>query len=127
MKKLYTILLSLLVAAVTLVGVISLVDQDATESAMENRKLSAKPELTWTAFWDGSYISQLETYYSDTFPGREMLLKANQVLNRFYHFSGVGDSNMLVLEYQGGAEQGGQALEPIPEQTKTPAVQEQPS
>ena len=117
MKKLYTILLLLLVAAAAAVGITSLVDVDATESKTENRRLASLPEFSLSAFLDGSYLAQLETYYSDTFPGREMLLKANQKLNGFYHFGG-GDENLLVLDYQGGAEHGGQALNPIPEQTQ---------
>ena len=87
MKKLYTILLVLLLSVMMLVGVISLVDRDATESELENRKLASKPKFSFSALWDGSYISELETYYSDTFPGREKLLRANQKLNGFYHFS----------------------------------------
>lgn len=117
MKKLYIVLLSVLVLAAAAVGIVSLADVDATESKTENRKLAAKPDFSWATLLDGSYLSQLETYYSDTFPGRELLLKANQKLNGFYHFGG-GQENLLVLDYQGGAEHGGQALEPIPEQTK---------
>lgn len=115
MKKLYIILLSALVLAAAAVGIVSLADVDATESKTENRKLAALPEFSWSALLDGSYLAELETYYSDTFPGRELLLKANQKLNGFYHFG--GQDNMLVLDYQGGAEHGGQALDPIPEQT----------
>ena len=116
MKKLYTILLLLLVLLAAALGVLSLVDQDATESKTENRKLATLPEFSWAELLHGSYLSDLETYYSDTFPGREMLLKANQKLNGFYHFSGSGDENVLVLDYQGGAEQGGQSLAPVPEE-----------
>ncbi len=115
MKKLYIVLLSALVLAAAAVGIVSLADVDATESKTENRKLAALPEFSWSALLDGSYLGQMETYYSDTFPGRELLLKANQKLNGFYHFGG-GQENLLVLDYQGGAEHGGQALEPIPEQ-----------
>lgn len=121
MKKLYTFLLVLLLAAVALVGVWSLVDKDPTESAMENRKLASKPVFSWSALWDGSYVSQLETYYSDTFPGREALLKANQTLNKFYYFSGGSDNNMLVVEFDNDVGQGGQALTPT-----EPAPEEQP-
>lgn len=116
MKKLYIVLLSALVLAAAAVGIVSLADVDATESKTENRKLAALPEFSWSALLDGSYLAELDTYYSDTFPGRELLLKANQKLNGFYHFGG-GQENLLVLDYQGGAEHGGQALEPIPEQT----------
>ena len=115
MKKLYTGLLLFVLLAAAAVGVVSLVDVDATESKTENRKLATLPEFSLSALLDGSYFSQLETYYSDTFPGREMLLQANQKLNGFYHFSGGTQQNMLILDYQGGAEQGGMALDPIPE------------
>lgn len=110
MKKLYTVLLALLLLVMLGIGVWSLVDEDATESAMENRRLAEKPQFTWTSLLDGSYISQLETYYSDTFPGRETLLKLNKQLNQFYYYSGSSQDNLLVLDYQGGAEQGGEAL-----------------
>ena len=112
MKTLYSILLSLLLVAMAAVGVYSLVDVDATTSKTENRKLAEKPAFSIAGLFDGSYISSLEKYYSDTFPGRDALLSANKSLNGFYHFSGGGDSNMLVLDFSGGVEQGGQALNP---------------
>ena len=115
MKKLYIVLLSALVLAAMAWGVVSLVDVDATVSRTENRPLATKPEFSFGALLDGSYLQDMDTYYSDTFPGREMLLKVNQKLNGFYHFGG-GQDNLLVLDYQGGAEHGGQALDPIPEQ-----------
>lgn len=125
MKKLYTVLLVLLLAAMMLVGVVSLVDKDATESETENRRLASKPDFSWSALWDGSFISELETYYSDTFPGREALLKANKVLNKFYFFSGSDEKTMLIVDFDGDVAQGGQALtptEPVEDQT----VQTQP-
>jgi len=117
LKKLYTVLLVLLVSAAMLVGLWSLVDKDPTESETENRKLATKPEFSFGRLFDGSYVSELETYYSDTFPGREALLRANKKLNKFYYFGGSKENNLLVLDFQGGGmEQGGEALEPIPEQ-----------
>ena len=126
MKKLYTILLVFLLSVMMLVGVISLVDRDATESEMENRKLASKPKFSLSALWDGSYISELETYYSDTFPGREALLKANKVLNKFYYFSGSEENAMLVIDFDGDVAQGGEALKPVepeadPVEPETPA------
>ena len=112
MKTLYSILLSLLLVAMAAVGVYSLVDVDATTSKTENRDLAKKPAFSIAGLFDGSYISSLEKYYSDTFPGRDALLSANKSLNGFYHFSGGGDSNLLVVDFQGGVEQGGQALNP---------------
>ena len=70
MKKLYTILLLVLVLAAAAIGVLSLVDQDATVSQTENRELAKLPAFSWSALLDGSFLKELETYYSDTFPGR---------------------------------------------------------
>ncbi len=121
MKKMYTVMLSLLVAVAALIGLWSLVDKDATESESENRRLAAKPKFSLSALLDGSYAAELETYYSDTFPGREALLKANSVLNKFYIFSGKEDNNMLVIDFTNDVGEGGQALDPLP-----PPVEEQP-
>ena len=112
MKKLYTVLLVLLVSAALLVGLWSLVDKDATESEVENRKLASKPEFSFSRLLDGTYVSELETYYSDTFPGRELLLKANQVLNKFYYFSGSNENAMLVVDFTNDVGQGGEAQNP---------------
>ncbi len=117
MKKLYTVLLLLVLAAMLTVGVYSLVDRDATESALEKRRLASKPEFSWSALLDGSYVSQLETYYSDTFPGRETLLKLNRQLNQIYYFSGSGDDNLLVLDYRNDAANSGESIGPP---TETP-------
>ena len=133
MKKLYTVLLVLLLAGVLAVGAVSLVDEDPTESQTENRKLAALPEFSWEALLSGDYLTELETYYSDTFPGREMLLGVNQKLNGFYHYSGGGEeNNMLVLDFQGGAEMGGQSapglpMDPVePEQPQEPLPPQEP-
>ena len=63
-----------------------------------------------------------------------MLLSANKALNGFYHFSGGGDSNKLVVDFSGGMEQGGQALNPDhatdaqdpPAEPETPEEPEEP-
>ena len=48
-----------------------------TSAYYENRSLAARPDLTWESLWDGSYGSRLESWYSDHFPGRTTLLKAD--------------------------------------------------
>ena len=122
MKKLYTVLLALLVGAATLVGLWSMMDKDATESQRENRRLAAKPKFSFAALLDGSYVSELETYYSDTFPGREKLLDANSVLNKFYIFSGKEENNMLVIDHANDMGDGGQAMHPV--EPEVPVEQE---
>lgn len=127
MKKLYTVLLVLLLGAAALVGFWSLVDVDATESVRENRRLAGKPQFSFAALLDGSYVAQLEEYYSDTFPGREALLDANSVLNKLYIFSGKEENNMLVIDHTNNMGDAGQAMEPVePVVSQIPEEQMQP-
>lgn len=111
MKKLYLGLIGVLLALFTVVGVVSLVDTDPTILSGENRPIT-KPKFSWSALMDGSYVQQLESYYSDTFPLRDLLMPLNQQLNKFYYYSG-GDDNYLAIDFSGGAEQGGESLHDV--------------
>ena len=46
-------------------------------SVVEKRDLAEFPELSWSAFWDGSYFKDIDTWYADTFPLRDMWVEAN--------------------------------------------------
>ena len=46
---------------------------DQAVSKTERRKLAKKPVFTVAAFWDGTYMEQLETYFSEQFPVRDGL------------------------------------------------------
>lgn len=46
---------------------------DHAVSKTERRKLAKKPVFTVAAFWDGTYMEQLETYFSEQFPVRDGL------------------------------------------------------
>lgn len=129
MKKVYTALLLILLAAMFSVGVYSLADYDATGSVSEKREF-VKPEFSVKSLLDGTYIPALEQYYSDTFPGRESLLQANRTLNKFYYYSGSGGDSVLILNQTDSAAQGGESLDavqrangqtPQPEQTEPAA------
>ena len=139
MKKLCLIFNIIIVLGLLSVGVISLVDTDRTVSIVENRTLASRPEFSISALLDGSYISELETYYSDTFPARETLMTYNKTLNGFYRYSGKGENNMLILNNTGAAAEGGVSLDDYenavnggtqkPEDTmqnQTPDVPDQP-
>ena len=108
MKKVYYCILGICLGVVVFFGVWSIFDENPTISKVENRKLAAKPEFSWSTLLDGSYIRQVETYYSDTFPFREQLLVLNKKLNNFYYFS--GDDNVLIMDYENDADKGGEAL-----------------
>ena len=112
MKKVYTALLLILLAAMFSVGVYSLADYDATGSVSEKREF-VKPEFSVKSLLDGTYIPALEQYYSDTFPGRESLLQANRTLNKFYYYSGSGEDSVLILNQSDSAAQGGESLDAV--------------
>ena len=120
MKKLYTILLAVLLAAMLGVGIWSLADTDPTGSVSEKRTFQ-KPQFSVQALLDGTYIPALETYYSDTFPGRETLLEVNRTLNRFYYYSGSGESGVLLVNQTDSAAQGGERLDTVQQQNQPDA------
>lgn len=94
------------------VGVYSLLDEDATVSEAEKRTLATCPEFSADALFGGSYIGELDNYYSDTFPFREELIGVNKILNRFYFYGGTDSGNgVLVMENQGNIAGGGERLD----------------
>lgn len=48
-----------------------------TTAYFENRALAELPALTWESLWNGSFGSQLESWYSDHVPGRTTFLKTD--------------------------------------------------
>ena len=53
-------------------------------STVEKRNLTPFPTFTWARLWDGSYFSDLDTWYADTYPLREGMIRANQSLQAHY-------------------------------------------
>ena len=114
MKKFHIVLLVLTLLAVLTVTAISVFDTDPTFSELENRKLAQRPKFSLSSLLDGSFISAFETYYSDTFPGREKMLELNRSLNKFYYYSGPSEEDsMLVIGGNTGAEKGGESLHEV--------------
>lgn len=75
-------------------------------STVEKRELTKFPALTWSGFWDGTWFSEIDTWYADTYPLREMLISANNDVQSLY---GVRTEQLV-----GG---GTQVAEEIPEGT----------
>ena len=55
-----------------------------TESESEKRELTRFPELTWDALISGDYFSDITTWYADSFPGREGIIKMNQGIKSLF-------------------------------------------
>lgn len=67
----------LLAALLAVPGWVALRSRRETTAYYENRVLAERPALTWAGLWDGGFGSALESWYSDHFPGRTALLKAD--------------------------------------------------
>lgn len=62
----------------------SVLDTDKTVSESENRTLAARPRVSVSTLLDGTFMSDFETYYADTFPFRDQLLATGKKLNAFF-------------------------------------------
>ncbi len=62
-------------------------------SELEKRELTAFPEFTWDSFLNGSFLSDVALWYSDTYPLREPLVMLDQSLKKLY---GVQTDTMMV-------------------------------
>lgn len=63
-----------------------------SESALEKRKLTEFPSFKTVNFVDGSYFNQISTWYSDTFPMRELLITLNTRIQGLY---GIHDIQVI--------------------------------
>ena len=109
-------------------------------SVLEKRELTKFPEFSLAGVWDGSFFSQVDTWYSDTYPLREGLIGADKKLESLY---GIRTQQLVSsgqkadeiptgtvdLEALAGKstepEDSSEATEPAPDTTATPADTEQ--
>lgn len=73
----------------------SIFDTDKTVSETENRALAKRPKATVSTIFDGSYMTDFESYYTDTFPFRDTFLAVNRKLSAF--FTGTRSKDDVVL------------------------------
>lgn len=72
----------LLAGVILLVTLFGLFTKDREFSPNENRNLAQKPAFTLSALTDGTFLSDLSTYYADQFPGRDSWLSIQLWLNK---------------------------------------------
>lgn len=53
-------------------------------SVTERRMLSSFPEISVDDFLDGTYFAGIDTWFSDTFPGRDGLISCNEFMTGLY-------------------------------------------
>ena len=66
-------------ATLIVIGAINLVAVKPTYSEVENRELAKMPSFTWEGLVNGSFISDFQKYFSDTFLGREFLVEVYEM------------------------------------------------
>ncbi len=62
---------SLFLLFIFVLAIAQLVLPDRQSSSQENRYLAAKPVFTWQKLRNAQYMSQIESYLTDQFPGRD--------------------------------------------------------
>ena len=70
-------LAALLCVTILIFSLVGILAGDRKFSENENRSLAQRPALTWQALADGSYLSDLSSYFADQFPGRDTWLSVN--------------------------------------------------
>ena len=63
------------------------------QSATEKRDLATFPALSLSGIWDGSWFSDVETWYADSYPMREKLIAAGTNIENLY---GIRNSAIYV-------------------------------
>ena len=93
MARIYQMICGLMILALLGVGILSVVDKDLNFSETEGRSLKTFPKISVSSFLDGGFWSDLETYYADTFPGRETMVESYRTLDGFYGLDAQSDKN----------------------------------
>lgn len=121
MKKLYFILMSSLAVLLLIFGIWTFFLMASPTADLQEDRVDF-PKYSHSALADGSYTAQIENYYADNFPFREFFMSANRMMNKLYYFSPI--DNLLSIDFQGGAEQGGANLN---DEIDTQETEETPS
>lgn len=104
-KKIFSTIRIVLFIIVIAVGCIAgfVISLRPTISESEGRELTKFPEFTLESFLSGEYTSNINLWYSDTFPLRDELMKGNSTLKSLYgikteDFEGKGDKDDIDLD-----------------------------
>ncbi len=121
MRK-YKIGITLFFGVLLLVGFINLIAPKPTFSDQENRDLAKMPEFSWESLANGEFISGYQTYFSDTFLARDMLVR---FAGEFKSLKGLsGDDDVIFQEGTGTNDPG--IAPPGDDDTPSEPVESQP-
>jgi len=83
-KVSYIIIIACFLVPLYVFLIISIFDKDKKISEKENRTLSSLPKFSFSYLFKDDYTLDFETYYSDTFPLRDVFLTANTKITALY-------------------------------------------
>ena len=104
-KKLYIVCLCILCAAFFCVAAVNALRPDRPEiSERENRALAKFPEFSLGSLADGSFFSGIDTFFADTFLGREFLVSVSQKIQyvKGIHFIVGADDDIIYIPVNSG-------------------------
>lgn len=70
------------IAVISFVGLLFFFRPSVSET--EKRNLAKFPDFTWDSFLSGEYFDGISTWYADTFPGREVLIRVSQGIQNLF-------------------------------------------
>ena len=79
-KIIHFIKIFLFFAMLGIIGILSLILSRPTTSESEKRELAKFPSFSFSSLLDGSYASDIDTWYSDTMPNRDSFIALNTKL-----------------------------------------------
>ena len=90
---------------------ISIFDEDKKISEKENRTLSSLPKFSFSDLFKGDYTLNFETYYTDTFPLRDMFLSANTKMTSLY--TNTYEDKMTIVAFTKDTDFAGENLKEV--------------
>lgn len=85
MKKAAVRKIAVFLAALFIGAVVSMImPLRQSYSDKEKRSLTAFPTFSVASFMDGTFFSQIDTWFADTFPFRDILITCNENVNNLY-------------------------------------------
>jgi hypothetical protein len=114
---------------ILILGIANFVNLNKPEvSELENRALKQKPEFTLSALVSGSYFSDYNEYYNDTFILRDKLLKISSDIKQALFFGGseakiiVSDKSKEIITPEDKKTASKEEISPTMEPKNTPQV-----
>lgn len=81
-RAVHSVFITAFIIFIFVVGIFHFALEDSSFSQSENRVLASMPKLTISSLSDGSFMKNFETYLTDQFPKRDILISAKTFCDR---------------------------------------------